>query len=223
METNPDLNGLSMRDRFRLADTNLLDAQFVAGQHLHADTVPVHRLPRLGHAAEPFAHHAADGCGFDIFFAMEAPHQPGDAVQIEVAGYDKAALPILLHVAIRLVLVANLTDDHFQQIFHGGESGSVAVFIHHDNHVGAFLLHLAHQVVYGLGLGNKRNRANQFANRAALPLLFLEFEHVADVHEPDDLIDILVEGRNPRVLLVDHELAQFFESGIGRDGPDVGT
>src|SRR5690242_8531302 len=77
METNPDLNGLSMRDGFRLAEANLCDAQFVAGQHLHANAVAINRLARLGHAAEPLAHHAAYGCGFDILLAVEAAHQPG--------------------------------------------------------------------------------------------------------------------------------------------------
>ncbi len=67
------------------------------------------------------------------------------AGQVEIAGDDEAAAAILRHVARRLVLVADLADDHLQQVLHGGQAGGVAVLVHHDHHVGVLLLHLPHQ------------------------------------------------------------------------------
>src|SRR5260370_42555009 len=76
-ETNPDLNvlfiGLVCRlsQGLRLANANLAHAQLIADQHFHADAVALHRLPRLGHAAEPFADQASNGTGFDVLFPVE--------------------------------------------------------------------------------------------------------------------------------------------------------
>ena len=52
--------------------------------------------------------------------------------------------------------------------------------------------------------------------------LFFQLEHVAHVHEADDLVDGLLVDRNARVLLVDDQLAQLLERGVGRNGHDVG-
>ncbi len=82
--------------------------------------------------------------------------QVGDAGEVEIAGDDVAAVAVFGDVAIRLVLVADLADDDFEQVFHGGEAGGVAVLVDHDHHVGVFLLHLAHEVVTGLVSGTKR-------------------------------------------------------------------
>ena len=54
-------------------------------------------------------------------------------------------------------------------------------------------------------------------------LIFFHFEHVAHVDEADNLIDILLEDGNARILLGDDELAQLFERRVGGDGDDVGT
>ena len=120
------------------------------------------------------------------------------------------------------MFVANLADNDFQQILHGGQAGGVAVFVHHDHHVRAFLLHLAHEVVHRLGFGHEADGAHQFPHAPVLALLFFQFEHVAHMDEADNLVDILLEDRDARVLLRDDELAQMFERGLGRDGDDIG-
>ncbi len=48
-----------------------------------------------------------------------------------------------------------------------------------------------------------------------------ELEHVANVDEAGDLIDILFVNRDARVLLVDHHLAQFLERRVLADGDDA--
>ena len=58
--------------------------------------------PGLRHAAQPFAHQASDGGGFDLLFAVEGVQQFGDAVEIEIAGDDEAAVAIFGDVAGRV-------------------------------------------------------------------------------------------------------------------------
>src|SRR5471030_1588134 len=127
-ETNPDLKVLFIELLFEtyrcgLANANLAHAQLIADQHFHANSVAFHRLPWLGHAAEPFADQAADGSGFDVLFGVEGHEEIGDAVQVKTSGDDETAAAVLGDIAIRLVLIADLADDHLQQVFHGGQAG----------------------------------------------------------------------------------------------------
>ena len=82
-----------------LTDADLADAQFVAGQHFEPDSVAFDELAGLGHAAEPFAHQAAHRGGFDVFSAMEAIDEIGNAIEIEAAGDDEAAIAIFGDIA----------------------------------------------------------------------------------------------------------------------------
>ena len=119
------------------------------------------------------------------------------------------------------MLVADLADDHLQQVLHGGQAGGVSVLVHHDHHVGVFLLHLAHEVADGLGFGHEDEVADQLAHGAVLALFFFDLEHVAHVDEAGDMIDVPLVHRNARELLVDDELPQLSERGIGGNGDDV--
>src|ERR1017187_1048792 len=212
----------SLSNCLGLTDADLADAQPVAHQHFQAYAVAVDTLAGLGHAAQPFADQAAHGGGFDIFLAVEGGHQVGDAVEIEASGDDETAGAVLGDVAIGLVLVADFSDDDFQQVFHGGQAGGVAVLVHHDHHVAVLLLHLAHQVAHRLGLRHHADGAHQFADGAMLALFSLQLEHVAHVDEADHPVDGLLVDRNARVLLRDDELAQLLQGGIGgNEGFDV--
>ena len=50
--------------------------------------------PGFGHTAQPLADQAADRGGFDIFLAAERVEQIADAVEVEIAGDDEAALAV---------------------------------------------------------------------------------------------------------------------------------
>ena len=78
------------------------------------------------------------------------------------------------------------------------------------------------KVAHRLGFRHEQNRAHQLPHRAARARGLVHFEHVAHVHEPDHLVDIPLVHRDARILLVDHQRAELFERGIGRDGDDVG-
>src|SRR5215469_12905706 len=70
-DTNPERNGLLMRDGLRLSDPYLRDAQLVAGQHLDSNAVAIHKFARLGYASEPLRHQAAHRGRFEILFPMK--------------------------------------------------------------------------------------------------------------------------------------------------------
>ena len=65
-------------------------------------------------------------------------------------------------------------------------------------------------------MGRTMSRTLRWARSSSL-----ELEHVAHVHEAADLIDIIFVNRDARVLLVDHELAQFLERRVLADGDDA--
>ena len=75
----------------------------------------------------------------------------------------------------------------------------------------------------GLLSGTNEDLAHQLPHPAPGALLLLQLEHVAHVHEPDHPVDVLLVNRNARILLVDDELAELLERGIGGDGHDVGA
>src|SRR5206468_10643504 len=113
---------LSLSNRLGPADADLGDAQPVGDQYFQADSVAVDALSRFGHVSQPFADQSAHRGGFDIFFAVEVFHQVGDAIQVEASRDNEASIPVLGDIAFRFVLVANLADDDFQQVFHGGQA-----------------------------------------------------------------------------------------------------
>src|ERR1035437_7354438 len=176
----------------------------------------------LRHAGEPFGDQPADGGGCDIFLRVEF-EQIAEARHVEAAGDDVAALPVFLRGGIGLVLVADFAQDDFDEVFHAGEAGGVAVLVDHDDHVGVVLLHLAHEVVDGLSLGHRADGAYQLADGAVGALVFIQLEHIAHMHEADDLIDGSFVDRDARILLVDDQLAQFFERSVRGDGHDIGA
>ena len=107
------LNFLFMSNRLRLADANLFDPEIVAGEHIDADAVALHGLARFGTRPSHSLTRPPTVVDFDIFFAVEGGQQVADAVEVEIAGDDEAALAVFDDVAIRLVLVADFADDDF--------------------------------------------------------------------------------------------------------------
>src|SRR5262249_3793481 len=205
-----------------LGDAHLTDAELIGDQHLDAHTVALDDFAGLGHAAEPFADQASDGRGLDILFAMKARDEIGQPVDVEAAGDNEAAATVFFDVAFGLVFIANLSDDHFQEIFHGGEARGVAIFIHHDDHMAVLLLHLAHQVGDRLSFGHEHDGADELAHGAPRALALIELEHVAHVNKSDDLVDGLLVDRDAGELLVNDNLAKLLELRIGRYSNDRG-
>src|ERR1051325_135423 len=175
------------RSRSRFAQANLFHTHLVASEDFDAQPVAFHNLARRWDAAKPFGYHAADGSrsGFVRTYAEEG----GNTGEIEISGYNVAAVAVLGNIGTGLVFIANFAQNDLDQVLHGDQAGGVAVFVNHDHHVGALGLHLTHQIVYGLGLGHEPDWPHQLAHGLDRPLVLLELEHVADVHKSDDGVD----------------------------------
>ena len=100
--------------------------------------------------AEPLGDQATDGSGFSAILRPEA-EQILQPVEIEAAGRYEDMIALLADIAIRFVLIADLAKDFLDQIFHGGEARSIAVFIDYDHHMRTVALHVAEQITARLG------------------------------------------------------------------------
>src|SRR5271166_2152769 len=169
-------------------DTYLVDTQFISGEHFQADAIAFHRLSDMRHMTQPLGHKTADGSRFRLFLRTEC-QKFVEAVDVHGSRYHVGSLRLFHDIALRFVLVVNFAENFFDHIFHGHQAGRVSVFIDHDGHVGAILLHLAEQYIHGLALRHNADGTGQFLDGAALALLLVEFEHVAHMDEPDDQID----------------------------------
>src|SRR5689334_14648560 len=107
-----------MRNRLGLADANLLHPEIVAGEHFDANTIPIDRLARLRDPSEPLGDQPAHGSRLEILFGAERAQKIVDSPEVEVSRHDVAAVPVFDDVAIRLVFIADLADDYFEEIFH---------------------------------------------------------------------------------------------------------
>src|SRR6185437_4183440 len=194
METKPErkilgcvsLTGGSLSGN--AAQMNLDDTHVVTRGDFRAKAVTFDSLACFRHVTEPFRDQAANGSGFDFFLRVKVQHS-GQPREIEIAGDDVATVAVFADVGTGFMLIANFTQDDLHDIFHGGESGGVAVFIDHDHQVRAFLLHLAQQIVYGFCFRHELDGPHQLANGSFFTVAFGHFEHVAHVDETDDVID----------------------------------
>jgi len=59
----------------------------------------------------------------------------------------------------------------------------------------------------GLVSGYRANGACQFFHKAPMPILLVQLEHVANVHEAVIVIDAPLVNRNARIALFNHKLA----------------
>ena len=64
-------------------------------------------------------------------------------VEVEASGGDEYRFGLLAYVAIGFMLIANLAENLFHQIFHRDQAGGIAIFVNDDHHMRAFALHLA--------------------------------------------------------------------------------
>ena len=120
------------------------------------------------------------------------------------------------------MFITDLSQYDLYKVFHGGEAGGCAIFIHHNDHVTALLLHLAHQVAGGFGFGYEANRAHDFAHGSGGPDGLGHLKHIARMNEANHVINGCFVDRNARVLFIDGEAVQRFEGFTGGNGDDVG-
>ena len=125
------------------------------------------------------------------------------------------------HRLLDVVLVLDLADDLLEQVLDRHETRRATVLVEHDRDVDLAPLELVQQVVDRHRLGHEYRRPQQRSEcRARLRSVLQDRQQVFRVQDADDLVDRLLEDRDPRVALLDHDtdrLVQGRRCGQGDD------
>ena len=124
-----------------------------------------------------------------------------------------------------VVLVGEFADDLLQEVLHGDQSGGAAVLVNCEHHVDAAGLHVAQQVVSGLGLRDPDGLAGEGGHRAGLMLRAVGQtpQDVLEVEDAADIIGVLPHDGHARITGA-HEQAHGGGGGfVGVDGDHVGA
>ncbi len=129
----------------------------------------------------------------------------------------------LVHDKRRLdvVLVLDLADDLFDQVLERHEARRPAVFVDDDGALRLLILKLLQELGHQLRLRNNDGRADQRLDGTAV-VARAKRDEVFDEDEARDVIEALLEHREPRILLLPKQSPQLADAGALRDGDDVG-
>ena len=114
--------------------------------------------------------------------------------------YPAVGQPFHRRTLGHVVLVGDLPDDLLQDVLDRDQPGCTAVLVHHDRDVRARRLHLPQQVVDRLGLRHERRLAHDLGDRRLRRTGFAAggpADQVLQVHDPEDVVDVLADDRDP--------------------------
>src|SRR5208283_373985 len=117
MSGGPDLPGLE-------ADAHAVHTALARFQHFEAQSIFVEDFAGLGNVSGKFAHQAGDG-GRVLFIGPDA-EQLLQQIDVGVAVEDVRRLALLYDLNF-LVLITDLADDFFDQVFDGDQATDAAV------------------------------------------------------------------------------------------------
>ena len=192
---SPDRSGFtghataSMRLACDFPDAHLLHAHLFAGQHLDVNAVALHDLARLRHAAQPFRHQAADGSRLDLFLRPEVQQSSSRASRSCRRRCSRPRRPRSRRNPARARRESrrgSLPPDP-------PSSPGPAVLPYSSTTITMCVLSCCISRIRsftGLVSGTKRIGPHQFAHACvSARALLVQLEHVAHVHEADDLVD----------------------------------
>src|SRR5262245_29289785 len=217
--------GLLVRRLDRLLDPDARDATFVSLDHFEAQSAEFYLFADRGQVAEFVDDQACDrgeivGGQIDVEPAL-------DFADLHMAARDDALGLLddvgLVGARLRLVLVLDLPDDLFDQVFDGDQAGQPAVFVDDDRHRRLGFLHLGQQFVDRLGFGHEVGRARDLKATAIRFAELPVFEQVAHVNHAFDIIHLAAVNGQPRIFRFNHQVAHGFERRAGLDGDDTRT
>ena len=90
---------------------------------------------------------------------------------------------------LRIVLIIDIADDFLQQVLHGDQSGSLAIFINHNGNVQFIFLHILEKVVGVDGVRHEICGAQQVSQRQRLLLALVE-QVFPRVEDAEDVVNI---------------------------------
>ena len=122
-----------------------------------------------------------------------------------------------------VVLVTDLAEDLFDEILERHEAGGAAVLVDHDGALNALMLEFAQQLADELGLGNEMGGPQMIRDGRVALQRIAEQNQILDVHEAQDVVEVVAEDGNPRVLLLAKQRAEPVEGLVGGNRDDVGA
>ena len=186
------------------------------------EPVELERLPDGRHAADAGQHVAADGLEA---LGLDRHVQPIAHLVDAGLGAEHPRSVALVHdrLGLDVVLVADLADDLLEQVLERHQPGRPAVLVDHDRHLHLAALEFLQELGHALGLGHEHRRTHEARDRLPVRVRFGDEDQVLDEDDALDVVEILVEDRDARILLLAEERPQLAESRIRRDGNDVWT
>ena len=165
----------------------------------------------------------ASGGNLDAIFAFQVA-DANRPVQLHFVGLGAAALHLFV------VLIFDSAHDLFQHVFHRQHADHGAELIHHHRQVRAAGAELIEHLGGGLGFGYEHHRPQQAADAEGAagtaaangaPALFPNRQQIFIVQKPDDLLRCPFVYRQARMLLLDHGVQHFVQSGVARNRDDI--
>jgi hypothetical protein len=149
--------------------------------------------PATGDVAE-----AGDDVAGDRLVTAVLELYPGCPCEVLQAGAAVHARRVARgHVVGTVVLVSDLADELFHQVFEGDDAVGAAVLVHHDGQVHAFLPHRGDRRQDQLASREDQDWSGDVGDASVVR--GSDPEQVADVEEPEDVIEAVAAHRVPGV------------------------
>ena len=199
-----------------------LDAPAVDPVDDQTQPVGDHRLAGHRDVAEEVEDQAADGVP-----------RPGGQVGVEQvvdlvdrqpgADPQAAAGQLLDRGLLDVELVHDLAHQLLDEVLQGDQAGRPAVFVDHHGQMELVRLHLAHQVGHPLGLGHEVGLTHVTADGFDPTPLPDDADHVLRVGDADDVVDLLLDGRETTPPGLEGAVERVLDGHVGPDRHHVGA
>ena len=152
-----------------LPDPDACDSPALGLEYLHGEPVDVDPLALGGHPAEG-APAGSRRPSSNPARSTTTPNWSSSSRHVGLAADDEDAVAFVDDwLGLRVVLVADLTDDLFDQILEGDEPRRAAVLVDDDGALDALALELLQQVRYDLGLRDEMGGTEELADLGWAP------------------------------------------------------
>lgn len=182
------------------------------------------RVALLEEVALDLEHEARDGLGLSLDVVEERVLQSGYLREVADVGLALEEERVVAQAAVEgllaVALVVDVADDLLQNVLQRQQSQRRAVFVHDDGHVYLVALELLEEVVDLLVFGYVVGGAQVFPP-VEIAAFVDEVQHVFDVEDADDGVDVVAIDRYAREARLDDGAAHRVEVALDIHGRDV--
>src|SRR5216684_90580 len=192
-----------------MGHANFVNAPALDIEYLDRQAIDLHAFAHSRHAPEAVEEVPPDGLepvALDLHVQAIL-----DLVDVHFAVEDESPAPFVDdRLRLDVVLVADLADDLLEEILDRHEPSRAAVFVHHDRHLRLLTLKLLQELRHALALRYDGRRPHKWGDR----LRVIQSARVITRHqifhedEPGDVVEAVLEHREPRILLLAKQRAQ---------------